>query len=888
MDNYLRYCQAGSDFYDHPGDSAGESFEPTGRRPPEGWSLSHDDAWSHFVPDGHEFPEQGWKVHVSVVPRDAAEVIDIVAKHCFGRRLPFKVLTSPRTHRRMNSKYAPRGSSGKLITLYPSDTGELHSVLAELSVPLEGRAGPYILSDLRWREGPLYVRYGGFRRMHTVDDKGHRVLAIRRPDGALEPDVRGPGFRPPAWVEVPDFLKEEMAATAAAGRAEPPMPYTVEKALHFSNGGGIYRASDPDSGELVVLREARPHAGIDGKGDDAVARLYREARALQALGDLDFVPSFKRTFTVWEHHYLAQEHIEGKTLWDFLAARNPAARGSADRADFASYTKTALGILDRIEAALATLHTRGYVFGDLHPRNVMVRPDGRIALVDFEVAHRPGLDPAPAIACPGYVAEHASAGTARDTYALDCVRMALFVPLTLMLDLDPHKAAELTDAVGELFPVPPELTRQIRSGLKRPATPDRNGPRPAGAFAAAAEDLDGDAMRTLMGSLADAIRASATPERADRLFPGDPRGLDDGGYNLAYGAAGVLYALRCAGMETDPGHVRWLTDTLRRAPAACGLHTGFHGAALVLHGLGHEQEAYDALDRAAPQAASTRSPDLEGGLAGAALVLRHVARATGDAHWRDELAAISVRLADIVTSTAAGGTGVRAVTRPGLMYGFTGAALFFLRRFQETGDAAHLDHARCALDLDLAHLRTDDVGEVALADGGRLLPYLGFGGAGLAEAIALYGRYRPDERLAALHRGILRACRAPFTVEPGLFMGRAGLITTLASQETRPAVLSTLAGHVRRLSWHAVPRHDERTGTSGVAFPGHQLLRLSMDLSNGTAGVLLALRACERAAGPAPGPARTDPADAARAESARAESRWAEAAGLPAPPITPA
>ncbi|CAL2059837.1 MULTISPECIES: class III lanthionine synthetase LanKC [Streptomyces] len=867
MDDYLRYCQPGADFYDRPAADAQERFGLTGRPAPEGWTLSHDDVWSHFAPEGHELPEQGWKVHVSVVPREAAEVIEIAAAYCFERRIAFKVLLGPAAHRRLNSKYAPRGGSGKLITVYPLDDTELKGVLDELSVLLEGREGPYVLSDLRWRRGPLYVRFGGFRRMHTVDGKGRRVLAVRTPDGTLVPDPRGPGFRPPEWVEIPAFLRGQMTAAAVAGQAGPPMPYTVRRALHFSNGGGIYLAEDPATGGRVVLREARPHAGIDGRGDDAVTRLYREARTLEALGDLDFVPDFKGTFTVWEHHYLAQEYIEGTTLWEFLAARNPAARGAADRAAFADYTRTALGILDRLESALAALHARGYVFGDLHPRNVMVRPDGRIALVDFEIAHRPGLDPAPAIACPGYVAEHAGSGTDRDTYALDCVRMALFLPLTLMLDLDPGKTGELTDAVGELFPVPVELTRRIRTGLTRPGALDRTGPERIGPerdFTAAAGDLGGPAMRALMASLARAIHASATPERTDRLFPGDPKGLEDGGYNLAYGAAGVLYALRGAGLATDPGHARWLADALRRAPARPGLHTGFHGAALVLHGLGHEQEAYDALDRAAPETAATRSPGLESGLAGIALVLRHLARATGDPHWRDELDGVSTRLADRVDDAADD-------LRPGLLHGFTGAALFFLRRYADTGDDACLDHAGRALDRDLAHCRTDDAGEVQLADGARLLPYLGLGAAGLAEAVALYHRHRPDERLAALHRGILRACHAPFAVEPGLFMGRAGLITALAGAETRPVPLAQLARHVRRLSWHAVTRDGGPDGPPGIAFPGHRLLRLSMDLSNGTAGVLLALRACARAAGAPPAPVRPTVT----------ESAWVEAAGLP-------
>ena len=46
-----------------------------------------------------------------------------------------------------------------------------------------------------------------------------------------------------------------------------------------------------------------------------------------------------------------------------------------------------------------------------------------------------------------------------------------------------------------------------------------------------------------------------------------------------------------------------------------------------------------------------------------------------------------------------------------------------------------------------------------------------------------------------------------------------------------------VAEHVRRLGWHAVDYGGD------LAFPGEKLLRLSMDLATGTAGVLLALGA---------------------------------------------
>jgi hypothetical protein len=57
-----------------------------------------------------------------------------------------------------NGKYAPRGSSGKIVTIYPADEVACERILADLGQLLDGEPGPYILGDLRYGAGPLYVR----------------------------------------------------------------------------------------------------------------------------------------------------------------------------------------------------------------------------------------------------------------------------------------------------------------------------------------------------------------------------------------------------------------------------------------------------------------------------------------------------------------------------------------------------------------------------------------------------------------------------------------------------------------------------------------------------------------------------------------------------------
>src|SRR6202034_1112223 len=104
----------------------------------------------------------------------------------------------------------------------------------------------------------------------------------------------------------------------------------------------------------------------------------------------------------------------------------------------AEYTQWALATADAVEAALRALHGRGLVYGDLHPSNVLLRPDGSVALADFG---------GQALGAAGFRAPRGQAGYAADLYPLACLRLWLFLPVTELLNLDPGKAEEFIAAV---------------------------------------------------------------------------------------------------------------------------------------------------------------------------------------------------------------------------------------------------------------------------------------------------------------------------------------------------------------------------------------------------------------------------------------------------------
>ena len=54
----------------------------------------------------------------------------------------------------------------------------------------------------------------------------------------------------------------------------------------------------------MVLKEARPDAGLDADGTDVVERLQRKRDILTHLAGLPIIPSVRDYFQLGDHHFL--------------------------------------------------------------------------------------------------------------------------------------------------------------------------------------------------------------------------------------------------------------------------------------------------------------------------------------------------------------------------------------------------------------------------------------------------------------------------------------------------------------------------------------------------------------------------------------------------------
>ncbi|MFJ5546907.1 class III lanthionine synthetase LanKC [Streptomyces sp. NPDC093225] len=866
---HIAYCPPGTVYFDKPtaGPAGGEEYPLAGAELPAGWTRTALGEWTCLAPPEADLPLQGWKVHVSATLESADGVLDVVRDYCFAHPMMFKFLTSPTMLMLRNSKYGDRGSSGKFITLYPRDDAHLETVLRELGALLEGNDGPYILSDLRWKAGPLYVRYGGFAARLSRQPNGETVHCIEDPEGRLVPDVRGPSFKPPAWVELPPVVREALAERNSGGGLGA-FPFKITQALHFSNGGGVYRAVDTRTDAEVLVKEGRPHAGLDQLGADAVTRLQREHDAMIALEGLDAFPKVLDYRQGSQHWFLTREYVDGKQLGGEMVRLNPVVHSATDQSetlDPAAYTAWALDVLDRVEAAVTTMHERGLVFGDLHPNNVLIRPDGSVAFIDLETTRPAEGHSGQAMGAPGYCAPAGTTGTAVDRFALGCLRLSVFLPLTTLMPWDPEKSEQLIELVQERFPVPSDFGDRVRAELALGAELELPGAadvvRPLWSLPAAAPDalVEAEGLAALAERVGEGILATATPERTDRLFPGDIEQFahPGGGVAVAHGAAGVLWALHNAGLPVPEEHVDWLVTAARELEdPRPGLYDGLSGIACVLAGLGRHAEAAEFMDRAAALPCDEAGDGLNSGTAGLGLALLALGRA-------EDARILAVTLAERILMGAADlpvadpeAAADRKAKRhlPGLLYGGAGQALFLLRVHDQLAREAGGPVADERLVEAAARILRHDLTESGRLPGGPEVleqapwrgPHIACGSAGQVIALHELLRHRQDPELTAVYEAMRTDLTTDYHPGIGLYTGRAGAMAALLHTfDGSTAARDTLRAQFAGLGWHAVP-HDGR-----LAFLGEHSLRLSADLATGAAGVLAVLGALAGADRPA-------------------------------------
>lgn len=328
---YYEYCQQHLDWYEPFYDPipTPEFLNLARSVLPLSWIPRPTGVWTHVSPPDNNFSKrQGWKIHVSANPENCLEILDRSIRICVDCEVPFKFLSSPSVFDRLLGKGSFRESSGKFITIYPSDESQFLLIAEALYEKLSEFEGSYTLSDKPYKDSQvLFYRYGAFSGYPRLTVFGNKEVLLRSPEGELVADGRSAYFNPPSWAsdpfeedrggteeDVDEPEESEMTIYLKDGR------YRVDAAIHFSVTGGVYHAVDMDNGKTVIIKEARPHTSIESSGNDAVVRLKKEHRLLTKLSGTGITPEPLDLFFDWKHLFLVEEYLPGQNLYGMICS----------------------------------------------------------------------------------------------------------------------------------------------------------------------------------------------------------------------------------------------------------------------------------------------------------------------------------------------------------------------------------------------------------------------------------------------------------------------------------------------------------------------------------------------------------------------------------------
>ncbi|MBB6396308.1 tRNA A-37 threonylcarbamoyl transferase component Bud32 [Actinomadura coerulea] len=789
------------------------------------WKALRSGMWAHVRPENGECPQQGWKLHVSATPASAQDVLARALPVLLAGRSTFKFAATRDHVAAMNARNTSRGHSGKFITVYPVDDDEAVRLAAELHVATAGLPGPRILSDRPYGPGSLvHYRYGAFVEVRRITNDGFYAWMILDPDGKPVEDRRGATYTPPPWAVCP-FPQDVPPAegqneTDAADRAESTQKsvtqngagnrksvrigsrFSVHEAIRHTNKGGVYRATDTETGEAIVIKEGRPHVDVDAKGRDTRDRLRTEARVLEAVETLGIAPRPVALFAQAGHLFLAEEMIPGTSLRQWIA-------DVIGDAGWGPHVPPVLEMGGRLADLMAKAHEAGLIVRDFNPSNIMVRPDGTPVMIDLELAltaddtEREGMR----VGTPGYSAPEQMSGAAPDRtadyfalgatlchvltggppYLLDestaarplSERLAEWLAArTLDLDL-PGSLAPLLLGLMADEPGHRWTPHRAREALARMSPAAAAGNRETGDGAVEREGGASRAARTpslerqcrlSVAGIVDQLIATMDPESAETLWPAScVHGAPDP-CSLQHGAAGTLGALtRCFEVEAEPrlapaiaeaGH--WILRRLDRdGDRPPGLYFGTAGAAwavldagLALDDAGLVEGALAVADRL-PEAVP--SPDVTHGTAGLGFAALHLWSRTGQGRFAERALSAADALAEAAeereggldwSTPAAIESKLAGARYYGFAHGISGVGSFLLACAGSVGGDAHRALAArvgetlldTMIDTGRSAMWAASSGDIATA------PYWCHGSAGIGGFLGRLGQATGDGR----------------------------------------------------------------------------------------------------------------------------------------------
>lgn len=192
--------------------------------------------------------------------------------------------------------------------------------------------------------------------------------------------------------------------------------YTIEDIPLGSGGmGRVYRGYSPNGNEIAV-KEILPNFVTD---IEYRSRIEREIEFMKMLDNEHIVHIYDH-FELQGHLYIVMEMVQGMNIEQYVAQNGPIP------------WQNAIDYMTQLLLTMQDVHQHNIVHRDIKPENIMLRPNGRICLLDFGVAKNTSANSThkgtvfgTVIGTDGYMSPEQAQGMSidhrSDIYGLGCV-----------------------------------------------------------------------------------------------------------------------------------------------------------------------------------------------------------------------------------------------------------------------------------------------------------------------------------------------------------------------------------------------------------------------------------------------------------------------------------
>lgn len=787
------------------------------------YEVIKEGVWKFYNKLTQVLPTQGWKIHVSSDYEEKLLVLNTVAKIAIENDVSFKHLIGESEFLSSNSKNQNRAASGKFIVLYPSNNDQFIDLLFLLEKALKNfKKAAYILSDMRWKNSNIYYRYGGFASIY--DEQGN--LCIKDEQGNLIKDERLPYYNVPEIArEFDDYLTKINKSLEEPSQNKLD-EYEIQKALSFSNSGGVYLGTRKKDQKKVVIKEARNNTGLDSRIRTGKDRLKIEKNALEKLKDVKGVVNLIECFSEWEHDFLVEEYAEGETLHSWTAKNFPFCLK-----DDTSYKHNLHIVFRNLIKVIEEIHNKGIVMGDFQPHNIFIDKNLNVKLIDFETASDIEDAVDIGLAVPTFSHLGVKNNGERDWFALYKVIRFMLLPIYTTVEtayyLDNQHNKWIKKTYNNEFEVYLNKVKKHLNTIDINCSPSTEVER--------IKNFD-DYKKSLLISL-------KYHSKNDKLLtPNNYKQFvnKEGMLNIDSGAAGVLWSLINSVPSEDLSfYKKWIKKHLDFNSIASlenGLFNGKCGIISTLHSYGFKSEAKQLLDTVdLSDVIKNKDLSLFSGQAGIGLFFLAFYSDTNDESYLK----FSHTIAKSIIEKYNNEKNWKEDIDKGLLRGWSGINLFFTSLFKITREIVYAEYSKLFLKEDIdALVESNNMMQLYNRYTETIVPYVDNGAVGVGLSIYHYlNNVGIESDFQIILQKIVNVYENKITLSGGLLSGMSGLMLLMLLENFSDTKFKKLEStFIERLKLYTGSKDNQ------LLFAGEGNYRFSFDFSSGASGVIAILQ----------------------------------------------